>query len=347
VALPFLILAVLALADLLTHPRRVYLPLLSLAPAFAALLLRPALVVLTGCAAMALWYPMASNDMRLGSFSSFVSLATVVGVTAVGAAISAGRRRRQRELADVRAVAAVAERVLLRPTPSRIGQIQLAATYVSATQAARIGGDVYDVITTGTGTRLLIGDVQGKGLPAVQTAAVVLGAFREAAYDAPGLPEIAERIEISLRRQAVAGEYVTAVLMEVPADGATLRILNRGHPPPLLCTGAAARFVEPPEAALPLGLDGLLLPGPVPPPGVLRLRPGDRLLVYTDGISEARDSAGNFYPLEHCGHLLSEGDPQAALERLAADVARHAGGAFDDDAAMVLLCRPPGDGGAG
>ena len=146
----------------------------------------------------------------------------------------------------MRAVAEVAQRVLLRPVPDDVSPIEVAVRYISASASARIGGDLYEVIAANGGLRLIVGDVQGKGLAAVQTAAVVLGAFREAAHEAGGLAEIAAKIERSLDRQARDEEFVTAVLAQISAGGSEIQIVNCGHPPPLLVKGAApAQFIEP------------------------------------------------------------------------------------------------------
>lgn len=89
--------------------------------------------------------------------------------------------------------------------------------------------------------RLAVGDVRGKGLGAVEAVAVVLGAFREAAETEPTLEALAQRLERALAREgtrrdsldAVEG-FTTCVLGEVPPGAGVLRLLNRGHPEPLL-----------------------------------------------------------------------------------------------------------------
>ena len=170
------------------------------------------------------------------------------------------RQRREHELAEVRAIAEVAQQVLLGPVPDSARSVRLAVRYMSATSHARIGGDLYEVVTGSTGMRLIIGDVQGKGLVAVKTAATVLGSFREVAPEASSLLVIADRIEVALARQLNDEQFVTAVLAEVSADGSRIKLLSCGHPPPLLITGHAGRFVEPADAE------------PAPGPG----RPGGR-----------------------------------------------------------------------
>ena len=237
----------------------------------------------------------------------------------------------------MRAVAEAAQRVLLRPVPDEVPQVQMAVRYVSASAAAQIGGDLYEVVVAGGNVRLIVGDVQGKGITAVQTAAAVLGAFRETAHDAPDLAAIAARLELSLERQPAGGEFVTAVLAQLRGDGLGIEILNCGHPPPLLLSGTAARFIEPADPGLPLGLTQIAVFAREL--STVSLNQGERMLFYTDGISEARDRSGEFYRLDQCGSLLGSPDPGTALDRLLADVIKHVGHSLLDDAATLLICR--------
>ena len=237
-----------AAADVLAGPGFGLLPLLSLGPALAAVSLRPVHTALVGGLTLVLCLLLAVYDDLLESRRTAIALATIAGVTAAGMIANAGRHRRERELADMTAVAEVAQRVLLHPVPREVGPLQVAVRYISASAAARIGGDLYEVIPAGQAVRLIVADVQGKGLAAVQTAALVLGAFREAAYDAAGLAEIAAQVECSLLRQAAAEEFVTAVLAQISDGRPAIEILNCGHPPPLLLSGHMARFIEPCEA---------------------------------------------------------------------------------------------------
>ena len=103
-------------------------------------------------------------------------------MTAAGVVAAVVRRRQEPELASVRSIAEVAQRVLLRPVPRSAGPLRVAVSYTSAVAEARIGGDLYEVVPSRR-VRVIVGDVQGKGLEAVETAAVVLGEFRAAAAD--------------------------------------------------------------------------------------------------------------------------------------------------------------------
>lgn len=87
---------------------------------------------------------------------------------------------------------------------------------------------------------------------------MVLGAFRESAYDAASLAEIAARIEASLQHQEAVEEFVTVVLAQVSGDGCRAELLNCGHPPPLLVRDGEVTAAEPAQAGLPLGLAALL-----------------------------------------------------------------------------------------
>jgi serine phosphatase RsbU (regulator of sigma subunit) len=342
--LPFAVMGAVAAADVLAGPGMALLALLSLGPALAAASLRPSHTALVGVLALVLCLLLAAYDDLLDSRRSVIAMATIGGATVAGLIASGARDRRERQLADVSAVAEAAQRVLLHPVPREVGPLQVAVRYISASAAARIGGDLYEVISAQQSIRLIVADVRGKGLAAVQTAALVLGAFREAAYEAAGLVEIAARIECSLARQAAAEEFVTAVLAQIPYGESAIEILNCGHPPPLLLTGAA-RFIEPSEAGLPLGLAQLA----VSPreTTVMELSPGQRLLFYTDGISEARDRSGAFYPLDRCTALFACEDLDAALDRLCDQVIRHVGQQLRDDATTLLISPHHTDGHAG
>jgi serine phosphatase RsbU (regulator of sigma subunit) len=336
--LPLLLMGAVFAVCVLAGPTEGFIPMLSLGPALASVSRRAVQTALTGVLALVLAASLSAYDGVLGGHRAVIAFVTIGGVTAAGVVASAIRQRQERELTQVRAVAEVAQQVLLRPLPSRTPPLEMAVRYVSASAAARIGGDLYEVISTPRGVRFILGDVQGKGLRGVRTAAVVLGAFREAAFDALNLEEIAARIELSLRHQAAEEEFVTVIMGQAHAGGPSVEILNCGHPSPLLLRDGIALPVEDPDPGLPLGLASLA-PGPEAErtPMTVPFGAGDRMLFYTDGVSEARDKTGAFYPLSRCGVLLAAGDPDAALARLQDDVIRYVGHALEDDAAMLLI----------
>jgi Stage II sporulation protein E (SpoIIE) len=337
--LPFAIMAAVAIAARLVGPGGGLLSLLSLGPAFAAVTGGVRKTVVAGAVALALCALMAMGQV-IGTWGMWaLDSATVAGVTVAAVIGSTVRQRRERELAEVGAIAEVAQQVLLRPVPQEISSVRLAVRYMSATSRAHIGGDLYEVVPALDGCRLIVGDVQGKGLIGVKAAAAVLGVFREVAHDAADLPAIADRIEVSLGRQLTAEQFVTALLAEVSSDGSKIQLLSCGHPPPLLLRDGTARFIEPDVPGLPIGLAHLAAaPRDVT---TVPFGPGDQLLLYTDGVSEARDKGGDFYALPDCHALRTGQDPEYVLDHLQQDVLRHVGHALDDDAAMLLIRREP------
>jgi serine phosphatase RsbU (regulator of sigma subunit) len=91
---------------------------------------------------------------------------------------------------------------------------------VSATANALIGGDLYEAVSTPHGVRIIIGDVRGKGLDAVQLAATVLGAFRQAAAVQPDLPSLVKAIDAVVSAVTGDEDFVTALLCRSPTTGA-------------------------------------------------------------------------------------------------------------------------------
>jgi serine phosphatase RsbU (regulator of sigma subunit) len=275
--------------------------------------------------------------------ATYICTALVGGL---GAILAAHRIRRERTLADVRFVAETAQRVLLRPLPHRIGNLRLQSLYLSAAAEARIGGDLYEAVPTRFGVRLLIGDVRGKGLVAVETAAAMLGAFREVAYDEPDLLALAGRVDTSMSRRATqlggtetSERFVTAVFAEVPAEGHIVRIVNCGHPPPVWLRDGEVRELESGRPAPPLNL-GILVEDPYHL-DTYPFRPGDQLLLYTDGVTETRDATGAFYPL--LDRLRSWGPlpPKELLARLHDDLLAYSHAGLKDDTAALAVCLLP------
>jgi serine phosphatase RsbU (regulator of sigma subunit) len=259
--------------------------------------------------------------------------AVAIGVaTVLSALVARVRVEREGRLRAVTRVAEVAQRALLGGVPPALGSLRLAVLYASASTEASIGGDFYEALETPHGVRLLVGDVRGKGLDAVRLAGVVLGSFRDAAQDRPDLAEVAAALDRSVTRAIGPEDFVTAVAVQVLGDGSAI-VLNCGHPAPLLVRAGRATELDPPEPAPPLGLS------PHPEPLRLTLALGDRILLYTDGVSEAR-ARGAFFPLQAAAAFaLVSADLEAGLESLWAELQHHVAGQLHDDVALLLIER--------
>jgi serine phosphatase RsbU (regulator of sigma subunit) len=341
-ALPFVMMAAMGVIRLAVGPGWGLLPLLVVGPAVAAAVGGPAFTLAAGAVALAECV-LFMIGMFPDSRPANVAGVAVIGVTVVGAALSRTRELREREFARVRMVAEAAQQVLLRPVPDQVGSVRMAVRYLSASTGARVGGDLYEVVATPDRVRLIVGDVEGKGLPAIQSASVVLGVFREAAHEDIDLPGIAARIETSLARELGDEQFVTAVLADVAVHGTKMDLLSCGHPAPLMLGAPRPQFVGPDEGGLPLGLGQLT--GAPRVPLTIPFAAGDQILFYTDGASEARNKAGEFFALDKSRSLgcvtgaAAAADPAVLVGKLSDEVVRHVGHAPDDDVALLLACR--------
>ena len=276
--------------------------------------------------------------------ATIVTVIIVTAISATGTAISA---RKEQQIANVISVAEAAQRAVLRPLPQQLGPLELGVVYLAAAADAKVGGDLYDVAITPHGIRLIIGDVRGKGLGAVEVAADVLGMYREVTHEVHTLQELARRLDAGLaRRWGQYEEFVTALLVEIDPDAGRLSIYSCGHPPPLLISEDGVAILEVPAPAPPLGL--LTLGDSSGAARSLPFKPNDQLLLYTDGVSEARDGDRTFYPLDERLALLgaqvrrarASGDGAALLDLIRDDLLRHAGAPLEDDAALLLIRAP-------
>ncbi|MFJ8073313.1 PP2C family protein-serine/threonine phosphatase [Streptomyces sp. NPDC096176] len=334
--MPALIVVAVAVLDLLGGSGMTWLPLLAVGPALAAVTSRPRTVLRIGLLAVVLAAVLAARGRASGGEEAIV-LSALVAVTLASSLASALRVRREQVLAAVRSVAEAAQHALLKPVPAVVGEFQAAVRYSAAEAEARIGGDLYALLSTPHGVRAIVGDVRGKGLPAVGTAALVLGVFREAAYDEPDLLEVVGRIERSLSRNLGSDDFVTAVVVGYPRDG-HMEVVNCGHAPPLLVHDGMVAPVEPVDPVPPLGLSGLT--GETPGLQVLPFEDGDQLLLYTDGVTEARNHSREFYPLtEGMARHVSD-EPSRTVAALHDELQAHVGGRLHDDAALLLLRKP-------
>jgi serine phosphatase RsbU (regulator of sigma subunit) len=188
---------------------------------------------------------------------------------------------------------------------------------------------MYEAIERDGSVRLLIGDVRGKGLEAVRMATVVLGHFRSAAVECDDLSILARQVDARLRPYLGDEDFVTALIAEISPDG-TCSIVTCGHPPAMLASGGEIRPVGA-EDSLPLGL------GADPHPVSVRLEPGARLLLYTDGILEAREPAGDFVQLgDVVGPLAGGGPLETVLAGILDALRARVGGNLGDDLALVV-----------
>ncbi|MFA3878826.1 PP2C family protein-serine/threonine phosphatase [Streptomyces sp. MMCC 100] len=348
VAIPVAWIVVISVIDVLAPPHIHLGPLLVAAPAITPSFGGPRTVGLV--AALAVIAQTIIGVLRdPDELLSANHEAQILALVLVGASLvifCVLRDRRARELAQVRYVSEAAQRVVLPPLPKRLGPLRTASLYLAAEAEAQIGGDLYAAARTVSGTRLIVGDVRGKGMTAVGDAALLIGAFRVAAHRRATLDELVAYLDRSvcweLMEPGEAGRFgetfITATILEIPDRSGQVRMISCGHPPPIVLRGGRPMTMSAARPAPPLGLGELA--DPRYHVESFPFEPGDLLLLYTDGVTEARDPDGTFYPLAERITGWTENDSDAFLDRFRRDLLHHVGGHLDDDAVMIAIERP-------
>ncbi|MFC1413209.1 PP2C family protein-serine/threonine phosphatase [Streptacidiphilus sp. N1-12] len=361
-AIPLAMMAVIATVDILS-PSDIHLgPLLVVAPAITASFAGPRPTACVGALAVTVLVVIGLARGVITTANLQVQIVSLIAISAFIVAFDYLREHSRRELVQVRTVSDAAQRVLLRPLPPHLGPLTVASSYRAAHTGAHIGGDLYAAARTRSSTRLIIGDVRGKGLGTLGDTAQLLGAFRAAAHRQAPLTDLVAYLEGSVAwglaepgaqedqdpaappPTEIGEGFVTALIIDIPDQQAQLTMINCGHPSPLLLRHGRAVALDVPQPAPPLGLGTLTSAAHPYTPTCFPFQAGDLLLLYTDGVSEARDSGGEFYPLPaRLGHLHQLGlhTPDALLTALNADLDTHVGAPLADDAAMLAVTRRP------
>lgn len=206
--------------------------------------------------------------------------------------------------------------------------------------AYEVGGDCFDYAMNGSQVDLAVFDAMGHGLSSSVLSGLAVGAYRHARRSGVQLPAMLGTMD-----SAVAGlmgdTFVTALIAQLDVRSGRLAWLSAGHPAPVVVRDGGV-LPEPAQTpALPLGL-GLIDRDDEVQPAELALQPGDRVLLYTDGVVEARSPAGEEFGLDRLVDLLvrecgSGLLPSEVLRRLVHTCLEFQGGRLRDDATMLLV----------
>jgi serine phosphatase RsbU (regulator of sigma subunit) len=209
--------------------------------------------------------------------------------------------------------------------------------------AYEIGGDTFDYAANDPWVDFMVLDAVGHGLPAALLASAAVGAYRHARRERLDLPGIATTMNAVIAGQFSASQFATAALARLDKRTGSLQWVNCGHPEPLIVRDGA--LIHPPSCppARPLGLQE----GP-PEPCTAQLRPGDRVVLYTDGVVEARSPTGEFFGEERLADLIIRAEgagepPPETMRRLMGSVMQHQAGQLQDDASIVMVEWRTGD----
>ncbi|MDP9427359.1 MAG: serine/threonine-protein phosphatase [Actinomycetota bacterium] len=275
-------------------------------------------------------FPEEPTDEQQEALRAFVTLVAVLIVVRDAYSDVFSRLRRRRTLS----LAAEMQWELLPPLT--FGTDRLVITG-GLEPAYDIGGDSFDYAVNGDTADLLVLDSIGHGLPAAVLASVAISAYRHARRDSLDLPDIAVAVNAAIVGQFPGSQFATAVLARLDIDTGRLRWINAGHPAPLILRGTSLVPLPPHAPARPLGLQEAK-----PVCSETRLEPGDRLLLYTDGITEARSPVGEFFGEQRLADFISAataaGDPAPeTVRRLMRRVLNHQADQLQDDASIVVL----------
>ena len=226
----------------------------------------------------------------------------------------------------------IAHNIQMALLPQSFPELADIDLYAAQTPARDVGGDLYDYFVREGHLVFCIGDVSGKGVPAALLMAVMKSMFRSEARRADSAVQIVETMNRNLCEEYTGGEFVTMFVGILDLPSGRLDYCNAGHEPPLV--SGQLLNVKP---NLPIGaLSDWSYEGQQ-----TQLKPGDMLFLYTDGLSEAKNSIGAMLGRKHIQQLTSGQSNHTArqlVELMETEVHRHAGDAEqNDDITMLAL----------
>lgn len=235
-----------------------------------------------------------------------------------------------------RTIAATLQQALLT-TPRRIPQIDFGYLYRSATEAASVGGDFYDLIELdGNRAGFLIGDVSGKGIEAATLTSLVKNTVRALAYDCESPAQVITKAGDIILKSTPIEMFVTLFFCILDLSTGDLTYARAGHPYPILRhRGGEIELLD----------VGSAIAGAAPDieyvDGHARMGAGDLLVLFTDGVTEARrgtvmlGESGLVNLVRETGSVLTRDIPQVLFDQ----VLEFTGGSLSDDIAIVAVSR--------
>ena len=208
--------------------------------------------------------------------------------------------------------------------------------------AYEVAGDSLDYAVDTDIARFAVFDGMGHGIVSAQLISLVVAAYRNARRAGQSLSETATHIESAVNDVFRVESFATGLLCELDTTRGLLTWISAGHHEPLLLReGRLVRALEV-EPLLPMGLNQQLLGTAPAPIGTEQLQPGDKLLLYTDGVIEARSPDGEFFGQDRLVDLISRNlaaglAAPETMRRVVHALLDHQAGDLDDDATLLLV----------
>jgi phosphoserine phosphatase RsbU/P len=235
--------------------------------------------------------------------------------------------KQQREFEDARLI----QRGLLPAAMPQAAGVQLASSWQPANG---VGGDCFDAIAFGTGVGLTIADVAGKGVPAALLMSNLQAAVRAFAQEGTAPGAVCTSVNRLLCRNMASGRFVTFCYVRIDAATHKLTYANAGHNPPLLVRSSGKV-----DSLAPTGTVLGVFAESAYEQGDFVVAPGDRLVLYTDGITEGRNPAGEEFGEDRLSDSAARHRALPAEEMLAGimrDVEAFNAGVYEDDATLIV-----------
>jgi sigma-B regulation protein RsbU (phosphoserine phosphatase) len=236
--------------------------------------------------------------------------------------------KQQREFEEARLI----QRGLLPTAMPQTSGVQLASSWKPANG---VGGDCFDALTfAGAGAGIVIADVAGKGVPAALLMSNLQAAVRAFAQDGAAPSAVTASVNRLLCRNMAAGRFITFCYVRIDAAERRLTFANAGHNPPLLVhVDGRIDTLAPGGTVLGVFADSAY------EQGAFAVAPGDRLVLYTDGITEGRNPGGDEYGEDRlAASALAHRalGAEAMLAAMLSDVEAFNGGVYEDDATLIV-----------
>jgi sigma-B regulation protein RsbU (phosphoserine phosphatase) len=236
--------------------------------------------------------------------------------------------RQQREFEEARLI----QRGLLPTSLPQLPGLDLASSWQPANG---VGGDCFDALPFGASALgLSVADVAGKGVPAALLMSNLQAAVRAFAQDGALPSAVCASVNRLLCRNMAAGRFVTFCYARIDIEAGRITYANAGHNPPLLIRAdGAADLLAPGGTVLGVFTESTY------EPGEFTIQRGDRLVFYTDGITESRNAAGDEYGEERLSDAARRHRTLPAQDMLAAllgEITAFNGGTYDDDATLII-----------
>jgi serine phosphatase RsbU (regulator of sigma subunit)/PAS domain-containing protein len=292
--------------------------------------IRSYLAVLLGTPVRPLGVMFVNHERRVHRFTR----AELAFVETVSSYLSVAIERR-RLVESLREAVASLQAAMLPESFPEVPGLQIAARYRSASEVAQVGGDFYEVVAMRDGrVAAVIGDVCGKGVAAARHTARLRYGLRTLFGQLPTPGRALAAFNRLVHGEFADDEFVTLALVMVDPRNGSVTWAGAGHPPPLVA--GEEPDLRGAESDPPVGLFAAAAYAE----HRLHLPVGAGLVLYTDGVIEARDPAGNEFGVDGLAAAVRRGGSADAIaEGLLDKVTDHAGGTLDDDVAVLVLTR--------